>query len=315
MDESALLSSKLNAASALAHLEQGRFSEALSKFLKLDPGFTHQYHSILSAEDVAMYGGILALATLSRKDIYSNMLDSNASFKERLELVPVLRDAIQHYTRSEYRSCLLLLYSLRPELDLDLRFHSHLDTLLEKIRDKCLIQFFTPYSVVSLQSLADCIGVDSTEDMETIIANLILSGKWNGVRIHSYTQTLHAISPVELERRRKRGTYQKVLQLGDTFMAETQNTLLRLSCIENGLVVKDESGGGGNKKSSYFMGKHGSFSHSQEEEDLITSYMGYGGGGSRYEPSHHVVDDDADEYEQEEDVVMMDREDTRRYYK
>lgn len=305
-DGTTLLSSKLNTASALAHLEQGRYQEALSKLLSLEAEFNHQFNSVLSAEDIALYGGILALATLSRNELYSSMLDINATFKERLELVPLLRDAIQHYARSEYRQCLSLLYSLRPELELDVRFCSHLDSVLELIRDKCLMQFFTPYSVVSIQAMADCIGVQSTEDMEIIVANLILSGKWDGVRINARTQTLHAITQVELEKRRERSTYQKVIRLGEKFMAETQNSLLRLSCIENGVLVKDDFAA---NKTGYSLGLQ-----SQSQDDLIASYMSYDSRGSSwYGPSHRVA---RDAYEEdEEDVDMMDREDSRRYYK
>jgi len=311
LDESTLLSSKLLTASALVYMEQSRYSEALVKFLKLDPRFTNQYNTMVSAEDIALYGGLLALATTtSRKELYNTMLDSNSIYKERLEYVPALRDAIQHYSRSEYRPCLELLYSLRPELELDVRFHTHVNSLLEAIREKCLIQFFSPYSVVSFQALANCIGIPSVDDIESMVADLILSGKWNGVRINGSTQTLHAITSTESNRRRKQNTYQKVLQLGETFMAETQNTLLRLSCIQHGIVIKDESIANKKVGGSYYRGS------SSQDDDLIASYVGtYGDsrGHDWYDESstattHHRVESEGDvEDEEEEDVIMIDR--------
>lgn len=49
---------------------------------------------MLSPEDVAVYGGLCALATLEREELKSRVVDSPA-FKAFLELVPTVRTGTQ----------------------------------------------------------------------------------------------------------------------------------------------------------------------------------------------------------------------------
>lgn len=50
---------------------------------------------LVSNNDIAIYGGICALAILDRESLLSSCLE-NAEFKQFLELEPNIRDAMSH---------------------------------------------------------------------------------------------------------------------------------------------------------------------------------------------------------------------------
>ena len=49
------------------------------------------FNDVIAAQDVALYGGLCALASLDRPDLRRNIID-NVSFRELLELNPEVRD-------------------------------------------------------------------------------------------------------------------------------------------------------------------------------------------------------------------------------
>ena len=227
-----------------AYLHDGRYAEAARKFATVHSDLTNQFPTVVSAEDVALYGGLLGMAALDRSELQDIILDS-ATFKGRMELVPTLREALRHYVLAEYGPALALLAALRPQLDLDLHLRPHAETLLAMVRDRCVVQYFAPYSKVSLVTMSDCFAV-TPEKMEAIVAKLVRTGKIRGARINSLEKTLVAETPGQYRRRRKVETRKKIAKLGNTFVGETEGMILRLSCMENDLVVSEgRSGRGG----------------------------------------------------------------------
>ena len=70
-----------------------------------------QYSDVLSAADVALYGGLTALASLERPELKASVLDS-VGFRELLELNPEARSGFQGLPRVSRFSGLL---ELNPE--------------------------------------------------------------------------------------------------------------------------------------------------------------------------------------------------------
>ena len=205
---------------------------------------------------MALYGGLLGMAALDRSELQDLILDS-AAFKGRMELVPTLREALRHYVLAEYGPALALLAALRPQLDFDLHLRPHAETLLAMVRDRCVVQYFAPYSKVSLVTMSDCFAV-TPEKMEAIVAQLVRTGKIRCARINSLEKTLVAETPGQYRRRRKVETRKKIAKLGTTFVSETEGMILRLSCVENDLVVSDgRSGRGGMWSSGGAGGRRG----------------------------------------------------------
>lgn len=79
-----LFHAKLRAAGGLAHLAEGRYAEAARSFTSVSTELTGQFSSVVSAEDIALYGGLLGLATMDRAGLHAHVIDG--PFKGRLEV-------------------------------------------------------------------------------------------------------------------------------------------------------------------------------------------------------------------------------------
>ena len=75
---------KLRVGQALSHLAEGRYLESAKIFTSIDTQLTNQFNSVISAEDLAVYGSILGLATMNRDMLHGSVIDG--AFKARLEV-------------------------------------------------------------------------------------------------------------------------------------------------------------------------------------------------------------------------------------
>ena len=75
---------KLRVGQALSHLAEGRYLESAKIFTSIDIQLTNQFNSVISAEDLAVYGSILGLATMNRDMLHGLVIDG--AFKARLEV-------------------------------------------------------------------------------------------------------------------------------------------------------------------------------------------------------------------------------------
>ena len=75
---------KLRAALGLSNLAEGKYLEAAKLFTAVSTDLTNQFHSVMAAEDLAMYGALLGLATMDRAMLHSLVIDG--AFKGRLEV-------------------------------------------------------------------------------------------------------------------------------------------------------------------------------------------------------------------------------------
>nr|CAD7266669.1 unnamed protein product [Timema shepardi] len=102
---------RLKCAAGLAELATKKYKSAAKHFLAAN--FDHcDFPELLSASNVAMYGGLCALATFHRHELQKNVIFSS-SFKLFLELEPQLRDIIFKFYESKYASCLKLLGDIK----------------------------------------------------------------------------------------------------------------------------------------------------------------------------------------------------------
>ena len=96
--------------SGLANLRVQKYKTAARKFVNTE--IDMNIHNILSPEDVAIYGGICALAEFDRDELNRNVM-KNISFKNFLELVPQMESIINDFYNSNYSSCLENLNTLK----------------------------------------------------------------------------------------------------------------------------------------------------------------------------------------------------------
>ncbi|KAJ5936702.1 hypothetical protein N7466_003152 [Penicillium verhagenii] len=139
---------------ALAQMKQGSYLDAAKTFMNVPstPG-DETYNDVISANDVAVYGGLCALASMDRNELQARVLD-NSTFRPFLELEPHIRRAVVFFCNSKFRPCIEILEAYRADYLLDFHLRSHVSELYKMIRNKSIHQYLVPFSKASLDSMA-----------------------------------------------------------------------------------------------------------------------------------------------------------------
>lgn len=162
----------------LAYLGSEKYAEAAKCFLDAgDPNMCQRFSDVASANDVATYGGLLALASMDRNELQRKVLD-NTSFRNYLELEPHIRKAVSMFVNARFSTCLEILERYRSDYLLDLYLQPHVHNIYSLIRKKCIIQYLVPFSVVSLASMNTVFGRPN-ESLEAELVSMIRNKELN----------------------------------------------------------------------------------------------------------------------------------------
>jgi COP9 signalosome complex subunit 1 len=142
----------LKVTAGLAHLAGGKFYDAASAFVLTNAGMGTTCNDIISSNDVAIYGGLCALASMGRDELQRKVLE-NSTFRTYLELEPHIRKAIQLFVNGRYSACLAILEGYRNDYFLDIHLAAHVKEIYYLIRSKSIVQYFIPFSCVTIDSL------------------------------------------------------------------------------------------------------------------------------------------------------------------
>ncbi|XP_022089317.1 COP9 signalosome complex subunit 1-like isoform X2 [Acanthaster planci] len=220
---------KLKCSAGLAELAMKKYKPAAKYFLQAV--FDHcDFPDLLSPNNVAMYGGLCALASFDRQELQKNVI-SSSSFKLFLELEPQLRDIIFMFYESKYASCLKLLDDIKDNLLLDMYLAPHVNTLYSQIRNRALIQYFSPYVSADLLKMAASFNTTVSE-LEDELMQLILDDQINA-RIDSHNKILYARDVDQ-----RSSTFEKSLAMGLAFQRRTKALILRSAMLKNNIIVK-----------------------------------------------------------------------------
>jgi len=239
-----VLLSQLRIAAGLAHLEAKKYKLAARKFLEVTAEHS-SYPEIASMQDVALYGGLCALASFDRAELRAKLIDSS-SFRAFLELFPQVREAVNDFFHSRYAACLTYLEKLKPDLLLDLHLHDHVAQLYVDVRSKALVQYFSPFVTVDMRLMATAFNVE-VEALEKELAQLIMSGQIPA-RIDSQAKVLYARNTDQ-----RTATFATAIKMGEEYMRDTKALLLRINLLRADFIVKgsgDTTGLGPSSKSS-----------------------------------------------------------------
>ncbi len=175
-DDHAKSQPKMQAAMGLSQLHGEDYRDAAISFLNTDPSLGDKYNEVLTSNDVAVYGGLCALASMDREELQSKVLD-NPSFRNFLELEPHIRRAISFFCSAKYAQCLDILEAYRADYLLDLHLQRHVPKLYARIRTKSIVQYFAPFSRVTLDSMAKTFSTaNSNKPIEDELVQLISTG-------------------------------------------------------------------------------------------------------------------------------------------
>lgn len=238
-DSNQTIQTRLKCAAGLAELATKKYKSAAKHFLV--GNFDHcDFPELLSPSNVAMYGGLCALATFDRHELQKNVIFSS-SFKLFLELEPQLRDIIFKFYESKYASCLKLLDEIKDNLLLDMYIAPHVNALYTQIRNRALIQYFSPYLSADMRKMAAAFNT-TVLALEDELMQLILDGQIQA-RIDSHNKILYA---KEVDQRST--TFEKSLAVGKEYQRRTRMLVLRAAMLKHQIHVKSpqrDSGQGG----------------------------------------------------------------------
>ncbi|XP_078445627.1 COP9 signalosome complex subunit 1 isoform X2 [Wolffia australiana] len=216
---------KLRCSSGMAFLESKKYKLAARKFLETGPELGSNYAEVIAPQDVAIYGGLCALASFDRTELKNKVID-NINFRNFLELVPEVRELIHDFYASRYASCLDYLENLRGNLMLDIHLHDHVETLYSEIRHRAIIQYTHPFISVDLSIMAGAFKT-SVSGLEKELEELITQNQIQA-RIDSHNKILYARHADQ-----RNATFQRGLQTGVDFDRDVRSTLLRTSLLKH----------------------------------------------------------------------------------
>eukprot|EP00741_Cyanophora_paradoxa_P023644 tig00021608_g22838.t1 len=224
---------KLKCAAGLSQLEAKKYKMAARKFLEVTFDLANNYTDVIAPQDIATYGGLCALASFDRTELKSKVIDNN-QFKNFLELVPEVRELLNDFYGSRYAACLNTLNKLEGDLVLDIHLHPHVAALYSQIRNKALVQYFSPFSSVDLNTMAEAFNSRVT-DLEKEIAALITEGHIQA-RIDSHNKVLYARHSDQ-----RASTFQRAGAMGADYLRSTKALLLRVNLARHNFSVRAPS--------------------------------------------------------------------------
>ncbi|KAG7108640.1 COP9 signalosome complex subunit 1 like protein [Verticillium longisporum] len=212
-----------------------KFSDAARSFLQIDIGKEVkdgvESNNIASPNDVAVYGGLLALATMDRKDLQKKVLD-NQNFRTCLELEPHIRKAISLFVNGRYSACLAILNSYLADFLLDIFLQKHVKAIFALIRSKCIVQYVAPFSCVALGSLNEAFAAPGT-DIQVELATMIKSGLLQA-RINTIDQLLVAVNPNQ-----RAAMQTQALETTKAYESEALERIRRMGLLSANLEVRN----------------------------------------------------------------------------
>lgn len=164
--------------SGIASLGIESYSNAARHFLQMD-GMSQlsDYSHIASPNDIAIYGGLAALATMDRVDLQERLLQSS-NFRPILDYEPGMRKAVTLFYNGRYADCLSILETFRNDCLLDIYLQKHVPTIFSRIRSRCIVNYFAPFSCVTLRRLSEAFS--ASEDLiAEEVASMIRDGSLN----------------------------------------------------------------------------------------------------------------------------------------
>lgn len=191
------------------------------------PNMSSQW-DILAPVNIAVYGTLCALATYSRQELGSALINSS-SLKQFSELDPQLREAAQKFYESKYASCLQILDSIKNVLLIDLYLAPHVDRLYRMIRNKALIQYFEPFSAANMHQMAAAFNT-SVQELESEMMNLIYESQISA-RIDSQSKILYAN---ETDPRTR--IFEKALKVGKAWQSQARVLICKSAIVNAGLI-------------------------------------------------------------------------------
>ncbi|KAG6906595.1 hypothetical protein DXG01_012998 [Tephrocybe rancida] len=219
--------SKLDLATALSHLGQSNYEKAAYSFLRVGPAkdLGDWVGTVIAPGDIAVYGTLCALSSLPRTALRTQLL-GNPVFGVFIEQEPYIRELIEAYMSSDFKTVLELLnrYSTRHLIDIHLAPHIH--ELIDQIRNWAVVLYFQPFATIKLDRMSKAFGW-TVEEVEKNVVQLIQSGSIQG-RVDSQNKILYAKKTDY-----RADLFARAIKTGTDIQAANRKLLLRMKLYDD----------------------------------------------------------------------------------
>jgi COP9 signalosome complex subunit 1 len=224
-------SAKAKVMQGLFDLSEKNYKGSARSFLSVEKDLDSNFAKVIAPEDIAVYGVILGMASLERMEF--KRLSESKSFRGFLELVPGLQTLVSKYIGRHFGECVPYIDAMIPEWKLDIYLANHVDAIVLKIKENFVVEYFAPYSALSLVKMSAALNIEQ-EALEMQIYRLIVANKINA-RIDDETKSIVQVTKNNLDK-----TLQHVKSLSDTHVMNLKDGLLRLSLIKEKMTLMGE---------------------------------------------------------------------------
>jgi len=229
LSENSVAFAQINACAGLYYLRESSYAAAANSFLNVTADIKDKFKDVISAEDVTNYACLCAMGSFSRRDLY-RVLERD-DFRKMLELRPIWSRIIQSYLASKYADTFQTLLALQNDFLLDIGMSSHWHRLLERIRERALVQYFKPFLSVKLSTMAKAFAIDIPA-LELQLAYLIGEGQIDA-RIDSANKVVYARNADQ-----RQATFERASGVGTSYVRNLRSLLMRMSLVEGEFAVK-----------------------------------------------------------------------------
>ena len=244
-----LTSNRLLSARALSELSAAEYKNAARSFLKITAALGRGFSDFISLSDVALYGTITALSSLDREELKRSLQES-PTFLELVENQPATRQLASTFLQGDFSSCLSTLSQVASDLALDPFMAPHTGRLLQLIRQRCLVDYITPYCTIDLNVMAARFNttLDALEkELVSMIGRSVVEARIDLQKKVLYTH----------HENMERMKYVRALALADAYCSLAQKSVLRWQVLRNDLEVPLPSGRDKDKRLKKELSGHG----------------------------------------------------------
>jgi len=228
------IEAQLQAMSGLIELRraggQQGYSASVEAFLKTKFNLPQTITDLIAPVDIAIFCTLTALAHMDRPTLKKRILE-NETFRKFLELSPIMKKLALDFFHCQYSTVFQTLSSIESDLLLDMNLGPHVHKLIKKIREKGMIQYFSPYVSVKMADMAHAFNLEIAV-LEKELASLIADNKIQA-RIDAHEKVLYAKNPDQ-----RLNTYEKAINVSNAYIRDTRSLLLRMSLVKQNFVIR-----------------------------------------------------------------------------
>jgi len=111
----------------------------------------------------------------------------------------------------------------------------------KRVRNKAIVQYFSPYTSIDLMNMAIAFQTD-VDSLEKELSQLIIENVISA-RIDSHNKHLYARQSDERVQ-----TFEKAIEMGESFQRTSRSLLLRVNLIRNEMIVRPSKEGKDKRK-------------------------------------------------------------------